>query len=226
MCVCSVLSDARLTHFKQPPSAPPLLQWREDGQRGSGAALTRHVWSDHSLAVTGVHFSGSSEGGVRGRVATCSLDHSCKVTVLLCLYHHYQLSLSLLWHQLHLHSVQRQQCMQRGDYSCNCCLTIWLRYLFWGNKLDCLKVSFPHSLSRASKAVVQYKSVYTCTPVSYLPYTCNCQGETWEMNYHRKLYCTITHRIHSLPGQYSDHVLLLLTDSTAVQQLLSECWQR
>ena len=129
-------------------------------------------------------------------------------------------------HQLHLHSVQRQQCMQRGDYSCNCCLTIWLRYLFWGNKLDCLKVSFPHSLSRASKAVVQYKSVYTCTPVSYLPYTCNCQGETWEMNYHRKLYCTITHRIHSLPGQYSDHVLLLLTDSTAVQQLLSECWQR
>ena len=93
--MCSVLSDARLTHFKQPPSAPPLLQWREDGQRGSGAALTRHVWSDHSLAVTGVHFSGSSEGGVRGRVATCSLDHSCKVTVLLCLYHHYQLSLSL-----------------------------------------------------------------------------------------------------------------------------------
>ena len=93
--MCSVLSDARLTHFKQPPSAPPLLQWREDGQRGSGAALTRHVWSDHSLAVTGVYFSGSSEGGVRGRVATCSLDHSCKVIVLLCLYHHYQLSLPL-----------------------------------------------------------------------------------------------------------------------------------
>ena len=35
-----------------------------------------HTWSDHSLPVRDIHLT---SGGVRCRVATCSLDQTCKV---------------------------------------------------------------------------------------------------------------------------------------------------
>lgn len=45
---------------------------------GSHPSLTRHVWSDHSLSVTDIH---CGSGGLRCRVATASLDQTCKVRV-------------------------------------------------------------------------------------------------------------------------------------------------
>ena len=43
---------------------------------GSHSSLTKHVWSDHSLSVTDIH---CGSGGLRCRVATASLDQTCKV---------------------------------------------------------------------------------------------------------------------------------------------------
>ena len=47
---------------------------------GSHSSLTRHVWSDHSLSVTDIH---CGSGGLRCRVATASLDQTCKVRLFL-----------------------------------------------------------------------------------------------------------------------------------------------
>lgn len=49
---------------------------------GSHSSLTRHVWSDHSLSVMDIH---CGSGGLRCRVATASLDQTCKVRVLVSL---------------------------------------------------------------------------------------------------------------------------------------------
>jgi pre-rRNA-processing protein IPI3 len=47
---------------------------------GDEAAVPEHVWSDHSLPVTGLAVG---KGGARARVFTSSLDQSCKVNSLL-----------------------------------------------------------------------------------------------------------------------------------------------
>ena len=69
MCVSSLVSgntslpclnglSSRLASLATPPS------------------LTRHVWADHTLPVTGLH---CGRGGMQCRVFTCSLDQTCKV---------------------------------------------------------------------------------------------------------------------------------------------------
>lgn len=42
----------------------------------ASSTITRHVWSDHSLPVNDIF---CSVGGLRSRVATVSLDQTCKV---------------------------------------------------------------------------------------------------------------------------------------------------
>ena len=49
---------------------------------GSHPSLTRHVWSDHSLSVMDIH---CGSGGLRCRVATASLDQTCKVRICIIL---------------------------------------------------------------------------------------------------------------------------------------------
>ena len=43
----------------------------------ASSAKPRHLWSQHTLPVTDVHVG---YGGTRARVASASLDHTCKVS--------------------------------------------------------------------------------------------------------------------------------------------------
>ena len=42
----------------------------------ASSTVTRHAWSDHSLPINDIY---CSVGGLRSRVATVSLDQTCKV---------------------------------------------------------------------------------------------------------------------------------------------------
>ena len=67
-----MLSDAYTGSGRVIPYASPVAI-----PTGVHLSLTRHVWSDHSLPVTDIH---CGSGGLRCRVATASLDQTCKVT--------------------------------------------------------------------------------------------------------------------------------------------------
>ena len=67
----SVLSGAYAESGHVIPYASP-----EAIPAGSHSLLVRHTWSDHSLPVTDVY---CGSGGCRCRVATASLDQTCKV---------------------------------------------------------------------------------------------------------------------------------------------------
>lgn len=67
----SVLSGAYAESGHVIPHASP-----EAILTGSHSLLVRHTWSDHSLPVTDVY---CGSGGCRCRVATASLDQTCKV---------------------------------------------------------------------------------------------------------------------------------------------------
>ena len=67
----SVLSDAYSESGHIIPYASPVTT-----SVGSNSLLIRHVWSDHSLPVTDIH---CGSGGHKCRVATVSLDQTCKV---------------------------------------------------------------------------------------------------------------------------------------------------
>lgn len=51
----------------------------------TGTPLKRHVWSDHSQAVTSLYCGG---GGLESRVVTASLDQTCKVRLYPIHYKH------------------------------------------------------------------------------------------------------------------------------------------
>ena len=75
--VYSVLFDAYTEGGNLIPYASSI-----NASTGSRSSLTRHVWSDHSLSVMDIH---CGSGGLRCRVATASLDQTCKVRKT-CLY--------------------------------------------------------------------------------------------------------------------------------------------
>lgn len=67
----SVLSDA----YTEAGNLIPFIS-SINTSPGPHSSLTRHIWSDHSLPVTDIH---CGSGGLRCRVATASLDQTCKV---------------------------------------------------------------------------------------------------------------------------------------------------
>lgn len=67
----SVLSDAFVSSGQQVPYSTGLAM-----STGEHPSVTRYVWSDHTLPVMDVY---CGTGGLRARVATVSLDQTCKV---------------------------------------------------------------------------------------------------------------------------------------------------
>lgn len=68
----SVLSDAYLSSGQHIPYSAELATHTAHHHQ----SVTQHVWSDHTLPVTDVY---CGIGGLRARVATVSLDQTCKV---------------------------------------------------------------------------------------------------------------------------------------------------
>jgi hypothetical protein len=55
-----------------------VLDTGEDGQGAEGQVAAMYGWSDHTLPVTGLL---AGAGGSSAIVVSCSLDHTCKVTL-------------------------------------------------------------------------------------------------------------------------------------------------
>ena len=68
----SVLSDAYVSSGQHIPYSAGFATHTANHHQ----SVTQHVWSDHTLPVTDVY---CGVGGVRARVATVSLDQTCKV---------------------------------------------------------------------------------------------------------------------------------------------------
>ena len=68
----SVLSDAYVSSGQHIPYSAGFATHTANHHQ----SVTQHVWSDHTLPVTDVY---CGMGGVRARVATVSLDQTCKV---------------------------------------------------------------------------------------------------------------------------------------------------
>ena len=66
----SVLSEYRGSHSAEDPNAPKTF--------GVTKNSILHIWSDHSMAVTGIATSGC---GYNRKIATSSLDQTCKVNL-------------------------------------------------------------------------------------------------------------------------------------------------
>ena len=66
----SVLSEYRGSHSAEDPNAPKTF--------GVTKNSILHIWSDHSMAVTGIATSGC---GYNRKIATSSLDQTCKVSL-------------------------------------------------------------------------------------------------------------------------------------------------
>lgn len=67
---CSILSETRLSNSKEDSNAPQLID--------TSSSTIYHIWSSHNMAITDISSTGHESNNIK--IATTSLDHTCKVT--------------------------------------------------------------------------------------------------------------------------------------------------
>ena len=101
----SVLSDAFVSSGQQVPYSAGLAT-----STGDHPSVTRYVWSDHTLPVMDVY---CGTGGLRARVATVSLDQTCKVQVVVYMLLIKQRNCSLNMKNTYLLTCRLEEIMPR-----------------------------------------------------------------------------------------------------------------